>query len=122
MFVALCLIGLAIAFGIEQTQTVLSDRILNLPLIAVLMAGLWGAQKMEFQWLYLHAHGRSPYLLWNLAGSCLCGLLIWLGGRLGGVVGVCTGYLIMHVLIYLPLSTIGFNGLRQLWHPPAVAS
>jgi len=93
-----------------------ANRFLAMEPTLILAVGSCAALAMSFQWYYLHAHGKSPYLGISLLGCCLSGLLIWILGMKIGVLGVATAYAVMHALIYLPLSTWGFMHLRRKWH------
>lgn len=81
-----------------------------------LIIGLWASLIFEFQWVYLHAHGKSPYLTISLIGCIMSGLLIWWMGFHYGAIGVGIAYMLMHAVVYLPLSTWGWIRLRRDWH------
>lgn len=83
---------------------------------AVLCVGLTASILIEFQWLYLHAHGQSPYVFVTIACCLTSGVLIWILGSVYGVPGVCLAYVVMHALVYLPLSTYAWINLRRRWH------
>lgn len=93
-----------------------ADRFLGFESTVVLSVGSIAALAMSFQWYYLHAHGKSPYLWISIVGCCMSGLLIWFSGMKVGVLGVAGAYTFMHALIYLPMSTWGFMHLRRKWH------
>lgn len=92
------------------------DRFLGIWPTVILSIGSFSALAMSFQWYYLHAHGKSPYLGVSIVGCCLSGFLIWFLGRQAGVLGVACAYATIHTLVYLPISTFGFVHLRRKWH------
>ncbi|WP_315857177.1 lipopolysaccharide biosynthesis protein [Rhodopirellula halodulae] len=106
-------------FGLGYFDCRYAHRFLSAEPTALLIIGLWMALVFEFQWLYLHAHGKSPYLILNLIGCCLSGLLFWWSGFQYGVMGMSVAFLFMQGVVYLPLSTVGWIHLRKQWHEQA---
>jgi len=87
------------------------------PLTAALLAiGMWATLAKEFQWMYLHAHGRSPYLLYSILGSLVCGTVILSLGVPYAALGCSAAYAAMQVFVFLPASTFAFVKLRRQWH------
>lgn len=94
----------------------IETRLLSIWPTVLLGVGSWAALAMEFQWVYLHAHGKSPFLKLSMLGNILSGaLIIGLGYRFGAL-GVAAAFAIMHMLVFLPMSSWGFVYLRQRWH------
>ena len=102
--------------GLDLIDFRYANRFLPALPTTLLIIGLWAALIIEFQWVYLHAHGKSPYLAISLVGCVTSGLVIWGMGIWFGAVGVSAAFLLMHAIIYLPLSTWGWIHLRRNWH------
>lgn len=94
----------------------IENRLLSIWPTVLLALGSWAALAMEFQWVYLHAHGKSPFLLISMLGNILSGVLIIGLGYFYGALGVAGAFTIMHVLVFLPMSSWGFVHLRRRWH------
>lgn len=74
----------------------------------------------DFQWTYIHAHKRSPYLLLSIASSLATGLLIWWLGSWYGATGAALAMLTVLVFFSLPVWTWVWWRCRAEWHrPPA---
>ena len=76
------------------------------------------------QWIYIHAHKKSPYLFLTVLGSLITGGLIWTLGRSHGALGAAVAYTSVMALYYLPLWTWVWHRCRTEWHvlSPAVAT
>lgn len=70
------------------------------------------------QWIYIHAHKRSPYLLLTVIGSLATGSLIWILGRAYGPLGVVVAYTGVMALYYLPVWSWVWYRCRKEWHLP----
>lgn len=110
-----CVFVLGVA-GLDYFDFRYAHRFLPVLPTTLLIIGLWTALVFEFQWLYLHAHGKSPYLTLSLIACCISGLLIWWAGIHYGAIGVSLAFLFMQGIVYLPLSTVGWFHLRRQWH------
>jgi len=109
------MVGVVVAW-MQWMQWSIADRLLGLLPTVLLAMGCWAALAMEFQWVYLHTHGKSPYLGLTLIGNLLSGVLIISLGFAYGVLGVCAAFAFMHMMVFLPMSTWGFVHLRRTWH------
>lgn len=121
--IAMTFLSLALCVGIailKVTEFRYAGRFLDVSPTALLCVGLLAGLAVEFQWQYLHCHGKSPYVFITVSCCCLSGLLIWLLGSSIGVMGVCIAYLFMHALVYLPLSTTAWIKLRRQWHRESI--
>ncbi|MCC9643544.1 hypothetical protein LOC71_14765 [Rhodopirellula sp. JC740] len=115
----LLLLSITMCFGVAaiyQLEFRYATRFLGLLPTTILCVGLIAGLAVEFQWQYLHCHGKSPYVLATVACCCLSGLMIWQLGMHYGVLGACIAYLVMHAFVYLPLSSYAWFGLRREWH------
>jgi len=70
----------------------------------------------ESQWIYIHAHKKSPHLALATFGSLLSGVLTWWLGRQFGSTGVSAAYLFMTACFYLPLWSMVWWVYRSRWH------
>ncbi|MEZ6090214.1 MAG: hypothetical protein R3C05_19745 [Pirellulaceae bacterium] len=70
----------------------------------------------EGQWIYIHAHRQSPFLLLTMFGALANGLLIWWWGSQWGVFGAANAYLGMNLLFALPVWTWVWFRCRDEWH------
>lgn len=68
------------------------------------------------QWIYIHAHKRSPYLNLTIIGSAATGGLIWGLGRSYGAMGVVFAYSSVMALYYLPVWSWVWYRCRREWH------
>jgi O-antigen/teichoic acid export membrane protein len=68
------------------------------------------------QWIYIHAHKKSPYLLLTVLGSIMTGTLIFTLGRPYGAVGVAVAYTGVTVLYFLPVWSWAWHRCRTEWH------
>ncbi len=66
--------------ALDQFDSRFAGRLLAPLPAAVLTIGMVSALVTHFQWTYIHAHHRSPYLLLTIAGASANGLLIWWWG------------------------------------------
>ncbi|QDV65032.1 polysaccharide biosynthesis protein [Crateriforma conspicua] len=94
----------------------IADRFLGPAPTFFLAIGLVAALIKEFQWLYLHAHGRSPYLGFSVVGSLVCGVVIVAAVMSHGATGAAVAFALLQAIFLLPLSTWAFGHLRRQWH------
>ncbi|HBJ36180.1 MAG TPA: hypothetical protein DDZ51_15805 [Planctomycetaceae bacterium] len=94
----------------------LADRLLAPLPTAMLSLAIVVLIISESQWVYIHAHKRSPHFGLATFGSLLSGVLTWWFGRQFGVIGVSATYLFMTAFFYLPLWTAVWWTCRSHWH------
>jgi hypothetical protein len=66
--------------GLYWSESQFASRLMAPLPTSILALGVLSALVTEFQWMYIHAHHRSPYLLRTIAGATTNGLLIWWWG------------------------------------------
>jgi O-antigen/teichoic acid export membrane protein len=83
---------------------------------AILAIGTTLSVLSSCQWVYIHAHKKSPYLLLTIIGSVSTGSLIWILGRSYGAMGVVVAYSGVMALYYLPVWSWVWHRCRKEWH------
>jgi O-antigen/teichoic acid export membrane protein len=94
----------------------LAERLLAPLPTAMLAVAIVVLIVLESQWVYIHAHKRSPHLALATLGALLSGLVTWWLGRQYGAIGVSAAYLLMTTGFYLPLWTAVWRACRVRWH------
>jgi O-antigen/teichoic acid export membrane protein len=108
------LIGVMNRFGLP-----LYDRMLPTLPTALFAIAIVALVIPESQWIYIHAHKKSPHLAIAAVGAVLSLLSFWWLGRGFGALGVAIAYLGMIMLFYLPLwSLVWWNFRAQQHHEP----
>jgi O-antigen/teichoic acid export membrane protein len=105
-----------IIFLLNYFAIALADRLLSPFPTAMLALAMVVLTISESQWIYIHAHKKSPHLALAAFGSLLSGFLAWWLGRQFGTIGVTAAYLFMTTCFYLPLWTAVWWTCRSNWH------
>ncbi|MCA9040579.1 MAG: hypothetical protein KDA65_09560 [Planctomycetaceae bacterium] len=89
-----------------------------LPLVPLSLVTLGATLSLipTFQWIYIHAHKRSPHMLLSCCSSAALGFLIWWLGKNYGAFGAASAYLGMVVGFSLPVWTMVWLQCRRDWH------
>ncbi len=95
-----------------------ADRLLSPGPTIILAIGTTLSLVSSCQWIYIHAHKKSPYLLLTVVGSLATGSLIWSLGREYGPLGVVVAYTGVMALYYLPVWSWVWYRCRSEWHAP----
>jgi O-antigen/teichoic acid export membrane protein len=114
-----CLAFWLLDWGLHWIASRYATRLMAPLPTAVLAVGMLSALVTEFQWTYIHAHHRSPYLLLTILNAIANGLLIWWWGAWYGGLGVAAALLVMNVFFNLPVWTYVWLRCREEWHAEA---
>lgn len=106
----------ALILLLNHLQVGLAARLLSPLPTAMLAVAIVVLMVLESQWIYIHAHKRSPHLALATFGALLSGGLTWWLGRQYGAIGVSAAYLIMTTGFYLPLWSAVWQACRVRWH------
>jgi hypothetical protein len=94
----------------------LVGRMLPLPLLAVLMLGIFLNHIVSCEAAYLRAHKREPFLQLAIVMAAMVGLNTFAAGRLWGAKGITIGYCIWGGVLYVAAATWIFRRCRKMWH------
>lgn len=108
----LFVVGLLAAGGLEPR---LYRRLLTAGTTVLLCVGTVASFRVDCQWIYIHAFGRSPYVLPAIACCLTSGIAIYLGGQIGGADGVASAYAVVQVGLFWPLSSAAFSRTVGRW-------
>ena len=103
-------------FGVERRLPQLIQRMLPLPILALLMLAVFLNHLLYSEALYLRAHKREPFLLLSIVVALICCANTLVSGRWWGATGVTVGYLICGGMINLAGGTYVFMRSRRIWH------
>lgn len=107
-------LGAVIAIGKYSPK--LASRMLPAPVFALLLVAIFLNHFLNSEALYLRAHKREPLLFLSLTIAVLMSASTLLTGKLWGVMGVTTGYLIIDGVLFLVGATYIFLRKRRQWH------
>jgi hypothetical protein len=107
---------LCVLFAVERRLPQLAQRMLPLPLLAVLMFAIFLNHLLYSEALYLRAHKREPLLVLSMAIALMCCASTLIAGRRWGATGVTVGYVICGGIINLAGGTYIFMRSRHSWH------
>lgn len=117
---ALLLAGEAVVlcgiFAIERKIPHLAQRMLPLPILAVLMLAIFLNHVLYSEALYLRAHKREPFLVLSIVVALICCASTLVAGRWWGTTGVTVGYFVCGGVINLAGGTYIFMRSRRIWH------
>lgn len=97
----------------------LGDRILPLPLFALLLLTMLCTHVVVSLAYYLRAHKKEPFLFFWVAIAVISVLLMTVLAKQWGAAGVTISYFICGGLLRLAAATLIFFKKRKEWHTPA---
>lgn len=111
---------LILLWGLKAAQISLGERFLPLEATSILTLAVILSLVPNFQWVYIHAHKKSPHLLLSCFSSASVGLLVWWLGKEYGPTGAAFGYLLMVCGFSLPVWTWVWFQCRREWQQEQV--
>jgi hypothetical protein len=109
---------LSLLFVIARCLPHLAERMLPIPVFAVLLSAIFLNHILYSEALYLRAHKREPFIVLSTLIATLTCASTLLTGRFWGATGVTIGYFFCGGLLYLGGGTLIFVKFRSRWHAP----
>lgn len=103
-------------YFVGQYSPHLADRMLPIPIFALLLFSIFLNHVAYSEAIYLRAHKQEPFLYLAMAVGLLTGISTVVNGKFWGTTGIVVGYFICGGLFYAIGGSWIFMRLRRLWH------